>query len=159
MTRDDFIIYVEATQKAFRRFLVALCCGDGQRADDIAQEAYIKAYMASGKFKDTGKFKTWLYRIGYNTFIDSTRSRPLTEDLDTLNHLNSSDGADDAFNYQELYQALNQLNPGERNSILLHYLEGYSIKEIAEMTQKSIDAIKQHLSRGRVKLRHILKDE
>lgn len=149
-------MHVEATQKAFRRFLVALCCGDGQKADDIAQESYVKAYMASGKFKNPDKFKSWIYRIGYNTFIDERRTCRKAETLDSVRDLNTGDSSDSGFNYQELYIALNALNPRERTSIILFYMEGYSIKEIAEMQNKSVESIKQNLSRGRSKLRNML---
>ena len=73
MTREQFITHVEGTQKAFRRFLVALCCGDTQLADDIAQEAYIKAYLSCDSFNSPDKFNAWIFRIGYNTFIDHRR--------------------------------------------------------------------------------------
>lgn len=46
MTRQEFISQVESSQAAFRRFLVALCCGDSFLADDIAQDAYLKAYLS-----------------------------------------------------------------------------------------------------------------
>lgn len=46
MTREEFIAKVECCQKAFRRFLAALCCGDTSLADDIAQESFIKAYLS-----------------------------------------------------------------------------------------------------------------
>ena len=52
MTREQFTAHVEATQKAFRRFLVALCCGDSALADDIAQESYIKAYLSCDSFSN-----------------------------------------------------------------------------------------------------------
>ena len=59
MTREQFITHVENTQKAFRRFLVALCCGDTSLADDVAQEAYIK-YCCPIKLDD--RKKSWLER-------------------------------------------------------------------------------------------------
>ena len=46
MTREQYISVVESTQRELRRFLVALCCGDAQLADDIAQETLIKAFIA-----------------------------------------------------------------------------------------------------------------
>ena len=47
MNREQFISHIEDCQKPLRRFLTALCCGDSQLADDIAQEALIKAYLSS----------------------------------------------------------------------------------------------------------------
>ncbi len=64
MTREQFMTHVEGSQRAFRRFLVALCCGDSALADDIAQESYVKAYLSIDSLKDPGRFNAWLYRIG-----------------------------------------------------------------------------------------------
>ncbi len=129
MDREQFISHVKGSQKALRRFLVALCCGDAALADDIAQETLIKAYLSCDGFKNPDKFNAWIYRI---------------------------DSADSSFRYQALYAALNRLPGKERTSVLLHYMEGYSIKEIAVITESSEDAVKQHLSRGRTHLRGLL---
>lgn len=156
MTREQFIHYVEGTQKAFRRFIVALCCGDAALADDIAQESYIKAYLSCDSFKNPDKFKAWIFRIGYNTFINHRRSNKIFTNYDEVQYIKSPDSTDSKFEYQALYAALNNLPGKERTSVLLFYMEGYSIKEIAEIEETSQDAVKQHLSRGRKHLRHLL---
>lgn len=159
MTREQFISHVEGTQKAFRRFLVALCCGDTALADDIAQEAYIKAYLSCDKFNETGKFNAWIFRIGYNTFIDHKRSVRTFADYDEARAMVSDDTTDSKFRYQALYSALKLLPAKERMSVLLFYMEGYSIKEIAATTEASQEAVRQHLSRGRRHLRTLLETE
>ncbi|MCM1291966.1 MAG: RNA polymerase sigma factor [Bacteroides sp.] len=156
MTREQFISHVAATQEAFRRFLVALCCGDAELADDIAQDAYIKAFVASDLLKDPRKFNAWIFRIGYTTFINHKRSEKLTVDYDEAQHTLSDEATDSGFRYQDLYEALNRLPAKERMSVLLFYMEGYSIKEIAEIEGAKVDAVKQHLSRGRNHLRGLL---
>lgn len=156
MTREEFVSHVESTQGAFRRFLVALCCGDTQLADDIAQEAYIKAYLSCDGLSDIQKFKAWLFRIGYTTFLNDRRSHKPLGDIDGAAHAISPEASDRAFAYQELYTALDRLPAKERVSVLLYYMEGYSIKEIANTEGVSQDAVKQHLSRGRMHLRGIL---
>lgn len=156
MTREQFIEHVKATQRAFRRFLVALCCGDSMLADDVAQESYIKAYLACDTFTDPGRFNAWIYRIGYNTFITHKRGERMTVGYEDARELRSVDSSDSSFAYQELYQALNRLPDKERTSVLLYYMEGYSIKETAEIQEVSQDAVKQHLSRGRKHLRGLL---
>ncbi len=158
MTREQFIKHVEGTQKAFRRFLVALCCGDASLADDIAQESYLKAYLSCDGIKNEEKFKAWIFRIGYTTFINHKRSEKLFTDYDEMPEMASGERSDAAFKYQDLYSALNRLPGKERTSVLLFYMEGYSIKEIAEIEDASPDAVKQHLSRGRNHLRDLLKD-
>lgn len=159
MTSGEFLSHVEATQKPLRRFLLALCCGDGSLADDIAQEAYIKAYLACDSLTTPDKFGAWLFRIAYNSFLGEKRAQRITVGYDEACEVKSTDGSDDAFRYQELYAALNSLPGKERTSVLLFYLEGYSIKEIAEIQSVSADAVKQHLSRGRIRLRDLLKTD
>ncbi|MCI9284811.1 MAG: RNA polymerase sigma factor [Muribaculaceae bacterium] len=157
MDREQFISHVEGTQNAFRRFLVALCCGDAQLADDIAQEAYIKAYLSCDSFNSPDKFNAWIYRIGYNTFLNHKRSEHMFASYDEARHIQAAGTAPDgAFRYQGLYQALDMLPDKERTSVLLFYMEGYSIKEIAGIVDASPDAVKQHLSRGRNHLRGLL---
>ena len=156
MTQEQFVKHVEATQKAFRRFLVALCCGDSDLADDIAQEAYIKAYLSCDSFNNVDKFNAWIFKIGYTTFIDHKRSVKLFVNIDDVHCIIASDSTDSNFKYQELYAALNNLPPKERMSVLLFYMEGYSIREISNIVDVSTDAVKQHLSRGRIHLRALL---
>ena len=131
MTREQFISHVEATQKAFRRFLVALCCGDTELADDIAQESYIKAYLSCDSFSNIEKFNAWIFKIGYNTFINHKRGARLMVDIEDAKDISAYDSADSSFAYQHLYQALNMIPAKERTSVLLFYMQGYSIKEVA----------------------------
>ncbi len=159
MTREQFILHVKGTQKAFRRFLVALCCGNSVLADDIAQEAYIKAYLSCGSLKNPDKFNGWIYRIGYTTFINHRRVECFTVGYEEAKDAIAHDRADDSFRYQDLYKALNLLPEKERASVLLFYMEDYSIKEIADIEHASPDAVKQHLSRGRKHLRGILSNQ
>lgn len=62
MTRADFIQQVSKEQESLRRFLLALCSGDRNEADDIAQEALIKAYIALERYREEQKFSTWLFQ-------------------------------------------------------------------------------------------------
>lgn len=156
MTREQFISHVEATQKAFRRFLVALCCGDTALADDVAQESYIKAYLSCDSFSSPEKFNAWIFKIGYNTFLNHRRGERLTAEIDDAKEVTAQECADSSFDYQDLYEALNRIPAKERTSVLLFYMQGYSIKEIAEIQETTQDAVKQHLSRGRTHLRGLL---
>lgn len=157
MTREQLIFMIESSQKALRRFLTALCCGDSALADDIAQESFIRAYLALEDVNNAENFNPWIFRIAYNTFLNHKRSVKPTVGYDTAGEMASDYRTDNAFKYQELYSALEQLPDKERTSILLFYLQGYSIKEIADITENSQDAVKQHLSRGRSHLRSLLK--
>ncbi len=140
-----------------RGFLLALCCGRKDDADDLAQDALVKAYLSCAGYQDKGKFRSWLFKIAYNTFLNHKASLRCTESIDEARTLVSSTTADSEFEHQDLYLALRTLPPKERSAITLFYLNGYNIKEIAMITETSEDAVKKQLSRGRDKLREQLK--
>ena len=157
MTREEFITHVEREQEALRGFLLALCCGKKDDADDLAQDALVKAYVSSAGYQDKGKFRSWLFKIAHNTFLNHKASCRTMESIDEARTLLSNASAESSFEHQDLYLALRTLPPKERSSITLFYLNGYSIKEIAAITDTSEDAIKKKLSRGRDKLKERLK--
>ena len=153
MTREEFITHVEREQEALRGFLLALCCGKKDDADDLAQDALVKAYLSSAGYQDKGKFRSW----AHNTFLNHKASCRTMESIEAARTLIGNTSAESSFAHQDLYLALRTLPPKERSAITLFYLSGYSIKEIATITESSEDAVKQQLSRGRNKLKERLK--
>ena len=157
MTREVFIAHVEREQEALRGFLLALCCGNQRDADDLAQDALVKAYLSSAGYQDKGRFRSWLFKIAHNTFLNHRASLRTMESIDEARTVVSSSSAGSSFQHQDLYFALSTLPPKERSAITLFYLSGYNIKEIAAITDTSEDAVKKQLSRGRDKLKERLK--
>ena len=159
MSPESFIDLVKAEQESLRRFLLALCCGNAQEADDIAQDALVRAYVSSGSFLGLSKFSTWLFRIAYNCYIDHCRkTRPETISTDSPQALNvpATEEADASFRHQRLYQALDRLPEKEKAVIALHYFEDRSIKDIATILQIPVGTVKYHLSIGRNHLKSLL---
>ena len=153
MTRDVFIALVEREQEALRGFLFALCCGNKSDADDLAQDSLVKAYLSSAGYQEKGRFRSWIFKIAYNTFLNHKASCRTMDTLDEARTIVSSQSAESSFEHQSLYLALRTLAPKERSAITLYYLNGYDIKEIAAITETSEDAVKKQLSRGRDKLK------
>ena len=153
MDREEFIIHAEREQEALRGFLLALCCGNKCDADDLAQDSLVKAYLSCAGYQDVGRFRSWLFKIAHNTFLNHKASCRTMESIDDAKTLVSTNAADAGFQHQSLYLALRTLPPKERSAITLFYLSGYNIKEIAQITQTSEVAVKKQLSRGRDKLR------
>ena len=159
MSPERFIDLVRAEQESLRRFLLALCGGDSQEADDIAQDALVRAYVASGSSLGLSKFSTWLFRIAYNCYIDRCRKiKPETIQPDSPQVLDipATDETDAAFKYQQLYMALDRLPEKEKASIVLHYFEDRSIKEIASILEIPPGTVKYYLSIGRNHLKDLL---
>ena len=138
-------------------FLLALCCGRKDEADDLAQDALVKAYLSCAGYQDKGKFRSWLFKIAYNTFLNHKASLKTMISIDDARVQALPLGGDEGGLDHDLYLALGTLPPKERSAITLFYLNGHSIKEIATITETSQDAVKQQLSRGRDKLKERLK--
>jgi RNA polymerase sigma-70 factor (ECF subfamily) len=157
MTQERFISLVQAEQEPLRRFLLALCAGDAALADDIAQDALVRAYVASGSFLGLSKFSTWLFRIAYNCYIDHCRkARPDQTSLDDAVALPASDTSDASFRYQQLYQALERIPEKEKAAIALFYFEDKSIKEISAILNMPQGTVKYQLSMGRNHLKQYI---
>lgn len=146
-------------QSQVRRFLLGLTAGDGQLADDLAQETFIKAYTNIGKFRGLSSFSTWIMRIAYNTHYDYLRTHHQTEDADTPAVAARSGGttADCALGI-DILKALATLKPEERTCITLQLIEGQPIDKIASITGMTSGTVKSHLHRGKDKLTTYLKN-
>lgn len=157
MTREQFISQVKTQQNALRGFLLALCAGNLADADDIAQDTLVHAYLAIDRYVDSGHFKAWLFRIAHNRFLNHVAAHRPCGSIEEVTGSMAAESADSGFTHQQLYMALSALPPKERSAITLYYLSGYSVKEIAAITESSEDAVKKQMSRGREKLKSLIK--
>ena len=160
MTKERFIDLVKVEQEPLRRFLLALCSGDTEMADDLAQDTLIRAYVASGSFLGLSKFSTWLFRIAYNCYIDHLRKPHLESvpvDEGEALRIESENKPDNSFRFQSLYQALDKLAQKEKAAIILFYFEDRSIKEIASILGIPSGTVKYHLSCGRLHLKEMIR--
>ncbi len=146
-------------------------------AEDLVQETYLKAYRSYGSFTEGTNLRAWLYRILTNTFINSYRSaqrRPEladvedVEDLYLYKRLAGSGGADpgrsaedealDRFTDEDVKAALEALPEAFRMAVLLADVEGFSYKEISEITDVPIGTVMSRIHRGRRALQKALHD-
>jgi len=158
VNRKEFEQQVLINQEPLRRFLLNLCSGNAALSDDIAQEAFIKAYLNINSFNGLSKFSTWLFRIAFNCYCDSKRASQrysLVEIEDKI--LTSQETTDKRYKNQELYMALGKLNEKERSIVLLFYMEDKSLKEISKITDFPVNTVKSHLSRAKTHMSEHLK--
>ena len=164
MTKEQFIEMIALEQESLRRFLCGLCSGDGFRADDLAQEALLKAYLSFERFEGRSKFSTWLFRIAFNCWYDSQKRVGKESEWLSLEERPPewppADAAeseiDRSHEYQQLHLAIGNLPLQEQTVILLYYMEEKSIKEIEIITGMPSGTVRSHLFRGRRHLKEYL---
>lgn len=123
--------------------------------EDAVQEAIAIAFAKLHTLKKEQYAKTWLTRIVINECYHILRKRERFTSFSEYGE-EAEYGTED---YSELYQALFLLKKEYRLTIVLHYLEGYSVKEIACIMHTGVGTVKSRLSRGRDKLKSILEEE
>ena len=137
---------------------------DTSEAQDVAQEAFIKAYKAIGSFRGEATFYTWLYRIAINTAKNYlvTKSRrgielPLdnqgSENLEYITHLHCLDTPEQLLLNQEIIntitQAIDNLPEEMRLAIMLREFEGMSYEEIAHTMNCPVGTVRSRIFRAR----------
>lgn len=167
----SFAILIEK-HKGMAYTLALRIAKNHEDAEEIAQDAFLKAYNSLSSFKQESRFSTWLYKIIYNTAISRFRKKQLDqtsfEDMsipDSL-HEDDHDGLD-IMHLRErkkiISTAITRLKEEEGVVLTLFYLSEKNIKEIEEITGFTDSNIKILLYRGRKKLlfelKKILKEE
>lgn len=161
--REAFEVLVE--RHAPRLYAVVLrCCGDAHEAEEITQEAFLRAWRSLGRFEGRARFSTWLYRIGVNESMRRlARCRPETS-LDASG-LEIADGGPSptlAAEHHDLQAALEgaiaALPPDQRLPLILRDVEGLSTTAAAEIMELGEPAFKSRLHRARTAVRTAVAD-
>jgi RNA polymerase sigma-70 factor, ECF subfamily len=156
--RSAFELLVRRHQSPLRNFLRRLAKNDAARADDLAQETFIKAYRSMASFAGTAKFSSWLYRIAYNTFLNDQRACVPYGELDEAEHLSTAGDPESAATESDVEKLLNRLSLRQRAVFDLHYRKGMTHQEIAQALELPLGTVKSDLSRGHEILReHVTK--
>lgn len=152
--KHAFGLLVEKYQARVRTLFLKLTVGNSSLSDDLAQETFIKAYLKINTLNVGNNFGTWLYRIGYNVFLEYKRKGKIFEDIETVVHeLNYSDDTEKKI---DLQHAMSQLREEEQVCISLSLIDGFVHKDIAKITGYPVGTVKTHINRGRNKLKTIL---
>lgn len=143
--------------------IARLVGGHGARAEDLTQEAFVRAWQALPAFRFESAFSTWLHRLAVNTALmelRSRRSRPLmSEDEDVFELIGSSDSAGHVTALSmDLQRAVASLPPRARAVLVLFDIEGWKHDEIAAELGMAVGSSKAQLHRARSLLRARLGD-
>ncbi|NIR46635.1 MAG: RNA polymerase sigma factor [Gemmatimonadetes bacterium] len=157
-----------ALARLFRRHhrtVHSLCyrlTGDAAATDDLVQEAFLRVFRYGAGFDGRARFSTWLYRLVRNLCIDHMRARQRDERrrrrLDTAAEPAVELPADEDERLELVRRALNDLTPERREVLVLSRYHDLRYREIAEILEISLDAVKARAHRGLRDLRRIIKE-
>lgn len=140
-------------------------CGNREEAEEIAQDAFMKAFRSLNSFRMKSSFSTWLYRIVYNTSVSLVRTRKKgilsleefpADASDFIGNNTSEEEAETEYRNSLVSFALQKLNEDERAIITLFYYEEMNTDEIAEITGLGKSNIKVRLFRARQKMSEVI---
>jgi RNA polymerase sigma-70 factor, ECF subfamily len=141
----------------------ALCLrmsGDASRAAELTQDVFVHAWRKMGQFRGDALFSTWLRRVAVNFVLNALKSERrrearvhATDDLEMFDRGHSMPPVETRI---ELENAVALLPPGARRVFVLHDMEGYRHKDIAEMLGVAEGTVKAQLHRARRLLREAL---
>ena len=129
----------------------------GARAEDLVQEAFVRAWQALPAFRFESAVSTWLHRLAVNTALMELRSRRgrpgMDDDEDALELVPIADTAGNAMLGRALERAVATLPPRARAVLVLHDVEGWKHEEIAAELGMAVGSSKAQLHRARHLLR------
>lgn len=152
MTKEQLGELIIASEDTMYHVAKTLLRNDADCSDAI-QEAIVKAFSKVHTLRSDSLGKTWLIRILINECYAIMRRE---KRLISQEGISIKETEQDAEDYSDLYEALLRLPKESRLCITLHYIEGYSVKEIAAIVKLSESGVKSRLARARIWLRREL---
>lgn len=144
-----FTALVRAHEGAVRRFLRRLA---GDAADDLSQEAFLKAWRRAGEWRGEGSYRGWLMRIAWTTFLGAERAKGRQQARDQAAFDDEAPASRDPDAAIDLLRALAGLGTRERAAALLCFGEGCSHGEAAEIMGVPLGTLKSIVARARAAL-------
>ena len=127
-------------------------------ADDLTQEAFLRAYSALGRFEGNSSFKTWLFRIATNLYKDQLRrKRPVVNgetvaNAQSINDPSPVEVAERKEEAQRVHQAVQALPDQLRGPVVLVRLEGMKYREAADVLGITLEALRMRIHRAHMAL-------
>jgi len=149
MTTADYNQLVDEAADALYRYALGIVRRE-EDAADVVQDAFERLWINRKKVQP-GKGRSYLFSTAHNRSIDRLRRKRHTEEFQPQHVITSSLVPHDLQEW--LQQGLETLPPDQRSALLLRDYEGYSYKEIANLTDLSMDQVKVYIFRARKALR------
>lgn len=142
--------------------------GNADDAQDVAQDAFVQAFLKLNTFQHTAGFYTWLYRIAFNLAVSRQRRRKPTASVEHMREEAGHEPVDNdpppsrpmeqAERAEQVQAALAQLSDEHRSILVLREIDGLDYQAIAEILDLEIGTVRSRLFRARMQLREQLKE-
>lgn len=132
--------------------------GDDHLAEDVSQDAWVRAFEKLHLFRGESSFGTWMHRLAVNSALNRLRRQSKRPDVEAAAEPAPTPAPLDetVLNQKLLGQALDRLSPGYRTVLVLHDVEGLTHEEIAERTGVAVGTSKSQLHKARARMRDLL---
>ncbi len=141
--------------------------GSREEAEDVAQEAFVQAYVKLSSFQGNSAFYTWLYRIAFNVAVSRRRRKKNEVSIHAVGQNSPREPADDAEppteqllrqeRSSQVHTALATLSDEHRTILVLREMEGFEYEQISEILDLPTGTVRSRLHRARLQLRDQLK--
>ena len=145
--KDDLLIKriragdEDAAEELVRKFyaqVMRFCrwqCSNNDLAEDLTQETFLKVFKSLDQYSNRGHFKAWLFCVARSVCIDELRKRQIEYELniDISEIGDEYDGIRHVEDEDEIHQLLSGLPDEQKEAIILHYMEGFSFREMGEI--------------------------
>lgn len=158
MGESDFAEFYEAHFGHLVAQLYALTA-DLAEAQDCAQEAFIRAWPRWSKIRDYDNPQAWLYRVGYRLAVSRWRRAARSRLPRVRQALEPVPNPEPSADTMILVEALRKVSESQRRALVLHYMVGLTVAQIAAEEGVAVGTVKARLSRGRTAMAGWLADE
>ena len=141
-----FATLVEKYERPLRAFLARM--GAAEIADDIAQDAFLKAWRAAGQYDGSARYSTWLTSIAWRCRLDELRRRPRAQPAPPADPEANSNAA-------EVSDMLARLSENERAALVLCDGHGWTHQEAADLLGLPVGTLKSTVARAKAKCREM----
>jgi len=166
--RGEAAAFGSLVRKYQNRLVTSLLhiCGSPDEAEDVAQEAFVQAYVKLGSFAGESSFYTWLYRIAINGAISRRRRKREETSVDANREQHGLEPLDDGERAEErilreeratqVQRALSRLSEEHRSILVLREIEDCDYDQIAQILQLPVGTVRSRLHRARLQLKEQL---
>ena len=158
----SFAILVES----YQHMLFTLCVNmlkDRERAEELTQDSFLKAFRNIHSYRGESKFSTWIYKIAYHSCLTEMRKNKIIKlevaERDSREERDAQHMMEEAERKDQVRKAMEGMKEEDRIVLQLFYLQEQSVKEIVEITGWTESKVKVKLHRSKARLKNIIEED